>query len=228
MQGEPVPEEEILLAFAQSEMYSRRWAQGLASHFEESIAERVRYSPREDWSEGDRQAVLDAVRAFRPPLLEPLLHLGVTWSSATLAPGELADLRVVATPELRSLGPDGRLGTLVSSLEKGRDTPDAEFSGGYRRMKNAYAAGRMHGRPCLVAKVPEGPYTIFEGIARLAVLRYRAESLKPIPDPLPVYLGVRIGSTSGASFPSRCRRERRPNRPMARNVPRPARRACRV
>ena len=203
VQGEPVPEEEILLAYAQSEMYSRRWSQGLATHLEESAAERVRYTPKEDWTDGDRKAVLDAVRAYHPPQLEPLLLLGVAWSSATLAQGELAELRVVSTPEFRGLAADGHLSTLVASLEKGLDTPDAEFSGGYRRMKNAYAAGRMHGRPCLVAKFPQGPYTVFEGLSRLAVLLYRAGSLKPIPDPLSVYLGLtpRLDEWGFASVP---------------------------
>ncbi len=188
--GEPVPEEEVLLAFAQSEMFSRRWAQGLASHLKEGVAEQVRYTPLAEWSEEERASVLEAVRAYRPPLLEPLLRVGATWSSGSLASTELPELRLVVTPEFRKLAPDGRLATLVQALEKGLDTPDAEFSGSFRRTKNAYAPAKMHGRPCLAAGVPEGPYTIVEGLGRLCVLLSRVQALKPVPDPLAVYLGV--------------------------------------
>jgi hypothetical protein len=188
--GEPVPEDEVLLAYAQSEMLSRRWSQGLGIELKQMFLERVRYSPVEEWTTEDRANLLAAVRAFRPPLLDPVLRLGARWFSATLAASELPQLRLPPSEELRGLAPDRQLSSLVASLEKGRDTPDAEFSGGYRHMKNAYAPGRMHGRPCLVSKVPEGPYTVVEGLSRLAVLLWRAQSLKPVPDQLPVLLGT--------------------------------------
>lgn len=201
--AEPVPEEEILLAVAQSEMFSRRWARGLARHLPEAVAERVRYSPRSEWSEGDRKSIVDAVLAFPPPSLDPLLRLGVSWSAASLAVSELPELRVVSTSEFLGLAPDGRLSTLVASIEKGRDTPDAEFSGGFRRMKNSFSPAKMHGHPCLVAKVGEGPYTVVEGLTRLAVLLSRSSSGNPVPDPLEVYLGLteRLGEWGLASPP---------------------------
>ncbi len=201
--AEKVPEEEILLAFAQSEMFSRRWADGLASHLEEALAERVRYSPRSEWPAEDRAALVDGVRAFRPPLLDPLLRLGVVWWAASLVPSDLADLRAVSTREFQGLAPDGRLATLVDSLEKGRDTPDADFSGGFRRLKNAYSPAKMQGRPCLVAKAKDGPYTVVEGLTRLAVLQSRWSAGKPVPDPLEAYLGLtdRLGEWGFAAVP---------------------------
>ena len=188
--GEPVPEEPVLLAFAQSEIFSRRWSGGLARHLTEAVAERVRYSPREEWSEADREAVLGAVRASRPPLLDPLLRLRAGWFDASMEAAALPDLYVPTAPEYRGLAPDGRLTTLVQEVEKGRDTPDAEFSGGYRRMEREFAASRWQGRPCLVASGPEGPYTVFEGLTRLGVLLARRQGGKPVPDPMPVYLGI--------------------------------------
>ncbi len=188
--GEPVPEEEILLAYAQSEMFSRRWAEGLARHLTEAIAERVRYSPRGEWSDADRSAVLAAVRAFRPPFLDPLLKLDVVWSEASLAAAEVPRLYVVTDVEYRGLAPDGRLATLVREVDKGKDTPDAEFSGAYRHTKSGFQPSRWQGRPCLVANVAQGPYTVFEGLMRLAVVVSRMQVAKPVPDPIPAYLGV--------------------------------------
>ena len=188
--GESVPEEEILLAFALSEMFSRRWAEGLANCLPEAVAERVRYAPRSEWSEDDRKTLLDAVRTFRPPLLDPLLGLGASWSAASLTVTDLPGLRVVSTKEFQGLAPDGCLATLVASIDRGGDTPDAEFSGSYRRVKSSFSPTKMQGRPCLIAKVREGPYTVLEGLTRLAVLQSRASNGKSVPDPLEVYSGV--------------------------------------
>ncbi len=188
--GEPVPEEEVLLAFAESEALSRRWAQGFSRFLKEAEAERVRYSPRAEWSEHDRRAVLAAVRAFHPPRFEGLGKLGVTWFDALLQAADLPELGVPTTKEFRGVAPDGRLVTLVAALDKGLDTPDGEFSGWYRRLKNSFAPIRMVGRPCLVAAAPRRPYTVVEGVARLSVLLNRSGAGTPIPDQLPVYLGL--------------------------------------
>lgn len=188
--GDPVPEEDVLLAFADSEILSRRWVGGLARHLSEAVAERVRYSPREEWTDADRSAVLAGVRALHPPCLEPLLKLGVDWHDATLGVQEVPGVYIAMLPEFRNLAPDGHLPSLVAALEKGKDTPDGEFSGGYRRTRNAFAPSQWRGRPCLAARVPRGPYTVVEGAMRLAVVLVRLQGSKPVPDAIPAYLGL--------------------------------------
>jgi len=188
--SDEVGEEAILIAYAESEMFSGRWAEGVGGHLTQAVAARVRYSPVPEWSDEDRRAVLGAIRELRPPLLEPLLHLEVRWFASSTAPTELPTLGIPALRELQNLAPDGRLGTLVASLEKGRDTPDAEFSGAFRRIRASFDPAKAHGRPCLVAESRDGPYTVFEGMTRLAATLSAVKSGRRVSDPVPTFLGV--------------------------------------
>lgn len=188
--SEPVDQETVLLSVVESELFSRRFPIGLGERIPEALNERLRYAPVSDWSPQDRQDVITAVRGLCPELLEPLLRVEVRWFGVSIEEFDLSGLETMALPEFLLLAPDRQLVTLVSSLDKGLDTPDAEFSGDYRRLKRSFRPSEMRGRPCLVGKAREGPFTVFEGLNRLAVILSLDRAGRPVPIPIPAYLGV--------------------------------------
>ena len=188
--GEAVDDRAVWLAVAESELFSRRFAEGLGRAIPERINERLRYSPPESWSEEDKQAIIDGVRGLPSPALQELARPEARWFAAMLEAPELPELRVAPGPEFGTLAPDGRLVSLVESLRKGRDTRDGQLSGSFRLLSRKFNAKELRGRPCVVAAKPVGPFTIVEGTTRLAVLLARYQRSAPVPLPLPVYLGL--------------------------------------
>lgn len=202
--SDPTDEDSVLLSVAESELFSRRYALGLGTRIPESLNERLRFSSLADWSEADRRALVDALREMHPSPLDPLLRLDVKWFEATLETGDFPDLRIVASRELQGLAPDRRLTTLVAELQTGKDTPDGEFSGAFRYLRREFRPALQRGRPCLAAATREGPFTIFEGLTRLAVILALSESGRPIPNAIPAYLGItdRLGEWEFAGAPA--------------------------
>lgn len=187
--GDPVEEGQVLLAVAESELFSRHYALGLGKLIPEAVNERVRYSSVDEWSADDRHVLIEAACELRAPRLAPLLHLGVKWFQVWLRLADLPTLAVPATPEFRRLAPDLRLGSLVAAIEKGDDTHDAAFSGEFRRLKRDFRASQIRGRPSMVAPGRDGPFTIFEGLIRLAVILALTPTPRAPPEPLAAYLG---------------------------------------
>jgi len=187
---DPTTEDAVLLSIAESELFGRRYALGLGTRIPESLNERLRYAPLAEWSPADREALVNAIRAMHLPLVAPLLRLDLTWFDAALDATDLPDLRTPESPEFRQLAPDQRLGTLVTELRWGKDTPDGEFSGAFRHLRREFRPALLRGRPCLVAPTKEGPFTVLEGLTRLAVILALAQAGRPSPDPVPAYVGI--------------------------------------
>jgi len=188
--SDPVELETVLLSIGEAELFSRHLVERLGTDLTEAVSERLRFSTSADWTPEDRQALLDGVRKLWGPTLEPLLRLEPRWFRAVLGTPEVEGLRTPATLEFQRLAPDRRLSTLVAAIEDGKDTPDAVFSGGFRRLKREFNPRRMRGVPCLVGGSSGGPYTVVDGLLRLAVVDSLTQSSRPIPDQFPVHLGV--------------------------------------
>jgi len=190
MISDPAKEETVLLSIAESELFSRRMLERVGAFLTEKESERLRYSLTEEWSEEDRRLLLGAMHQVWDGTLQPLLQLSPNWFEAPLDAADLGDLRLTSDPQLANLAPDRSLRTLVAAIESARDTPDAEFSGGYRRLKREFNPRKLRGRPCLVASGRGAPFTIVDGRMRLAVLFSLAGAGRPIPTQIPSFVGL--------------------------------------
>lgn len=103
---------------------------------------------------------------------------------------ELPALRTITFPPLEALAPDRRLGTLVTALDAGRETPNDGFSAGYRQLRQTFDLARTRGLPSVTALTEAGPYVVFEGLTRLSVLHSMKTEGLQIPEPLSLFLGV--------------------------------------
>lgn len=188
--GSQVDLESVLVSVGESELFSRRYAIGLGARIPPQVNLRVRYSPSAEWSADDRRAIVSAAQEVRSDLLGPLVGAEVRWFEATLEAKDLAPLRTVGTAEFEGLAPDRRLGTLVAEIERGRDTPDAEFSGAVRRLRREFQLPRMRGRPGLIRRTIDGPFTVFEGMTRLAALLALVRAGGVTACEVPSYVGL--------------------------------------
>jgi len=187
----PATEEEILRSFAESEFSSPRhrdeaggWIQSYTSRT------RILATRPTDWSAGDRATAIEAIRRYRSVILDGLLVLKPSWHLGEIGPDELAALRPIDFSPLNALAPDRRLGTLVGALDAGRSTAPDGFSLGYRSLKANYRAEEVLGLPAMAGKSEDGPFVVFDGLTRLAVLRSRSVSGEAVPSAIPVFLAL--------------------------------------
>ncbi|MGA3022584.1 MAG: hypothetical protein ABSE66_07275 [Thermoplasmata archaeon] len=132
----------------------------------------------------------DAVRRYRGPILEQILSLKPAWYEAAITPEELPSLCPISFRPFDVLDPDRRLGTLVAAMDAGQETPGDGFSAGYRALRSVFDLRKVRGKPSVFATGRFGPFVVFEGLTRLAVLASRSAHGEPVPETISLYLGV--------------------------------------
>jgi hypothetical protein len=198
--GRKVRQESVVLSFAEAEFTSPRHRADIAAWVRTVDPNRLLHSEPSNWTEQDRRAATDAVRHYRGPVLGELLSLSPSWYEATFTPDELPLLRTISFPAFEAIAPDRKLGTLTAAMDGGKETPGDGFSGGYRALKTQFDFARIRGRPSVVAENKSGPFVVFEGLTRLAILASRGALGEPVPEMIDVYLGITDRATEWRFF----------------------------
>ncbi len=146
---------------------------------------------REQLSEPDWEALQAAFRRLRGDFLDPLLGPGTAWFYGDLPIAELREVRIPnLTISFVPIAPSRRLEEFVRALDAGKETPDLPNHLVYRQMRPIFDPARARGCPVLIAEQAQGPYVLAEGLTRTCVLLSRYLSGEPVPESLPVLVGV--------------------------------------
>jgi len=178
------------LVLAEVELSSARWGGQFDALLDPEVARRLRSTSASLWMQRDRELVNRAFDSYRGGFLRSITALGVTWTEATISPGEISLLRVTAGPWWGGLTPAWDLATLLAAINRGRDTPDPTFSRGVRELTRSFDPAKVRGRPILVGQAAEGPLTILEGTTRLLAVLSKFGAKQLVPAAIPVYVGL--------------------------------------
>jgi hypothetical protein len=173
--------EEVLLGFAEAE---------LDQCLDPASAMFLLSKSAATWTLEERRAALMGLGGRRGVMLVPLLALEPKWSEATLPTGEVPSLRSTEGPWFAGLAPNWTLAEFVDSFARGKDSPDPGLKGKVRRLADTFDVAQLRGRPILVGDPGGGPLTVLEGTKRFLAIATRLNEGKPIPDPIPVYVGL--------------------------------------
>jgi hypothetical protein len=185
-----VKEEIVLQSFSEAEFSSLRHRNHVTAWASMVEPNRVLSSSPSTWSIRDRQVAASAVRLYRGPILGQILSLSPTWYEAIITPDELPSLRVISFGPFDAIARDRKLGTLTAAMDAGKETPGDGFSTGYRELTAAFDINKVRGRPSVLARDRSGPFVVFEGLTRLAVLTSRRARKESIPEAINLYLGI--------------------------------------
>lgn len=191
---------EMLWEWALAEWESARF--GYLYPDRPDVVERLRSgAPYDRTNTLDRRIVSTTARA-RDPLLKDMLPARIPWRRAVLAPDELAQLRILNTPEFRRLTPDSPLlPDLAAAILAGRrDIRNLPLPRDYRKARESFDPSRTRGAPILLAQNAAGPFHILEGHHRLVTHLIRHSDGLTLAPEIAVILGLWPGLKSWSWF----------------------------
>ena len=160
-------EQEVVWNFVSAELDSTRWRRRLLSKLSPTLVAKVRSGDFSSVSKSDHTELKRALVDHRGRFVEGLLQPTTAWSSVALGRSSLADLRVVAEVDFVARAPSRRLGEFVEAADS-RARPISDFDDPYFEIRGSFDPKRSRGEPILVASDSNGPFTIAEGLTRLA------------------------------------------------------------
>jgi hypothetical protein len=186
----PVDGTTVHASFAEAELCSARWGPRFEKQLPSETVRRLRSTPGTSWSEEDRRLAIDGLESYRPGFFRSVTNLGAIWTDATVSPAEVPGLRVTAGSWWGGLSPKWDLPTLLDSFLAGKDTPEGDSAKRVSDLAKTFDESKCRGRPILVGKTVDGPFTILEGTTRLLAILTRSRSGLSVPDPISVYVGL--------------------------------------
>ncbi len=187
--GSRVTVTDVLSTFAEAEVSSPRYGRFYEKLLEPATLARLRAVPAVGWTDSDRAAAIRVLRSYRGGFIEPLLALGGKWLDGAVAVGELGDLRTTESPGFRILSADLRLLSLVVSIEVG-GKDEGNLGPAIRSLAAMPDSFAARGRPLLAGTSRRGPFVVAEGTTRLSAALLRSRAGAPVPEELPVYVGI--------------------------------------
>lgn len=188
--GSRIPTEEVLLEFAEAELDSLNYGVGYERSLGRTVVDRLRVTRPSEWSTEERQRLIYTLGSMRGMFILPLLALEPEWSEGTLESSELANLRATLGAWWGDLSPELDLATFISAFEAGKDAPGGGLRSKVSDLASGFDLSRMRGRPILLGEAETGPFTILEGTKRLMALTKRARDGLPVPNSIPIYVGL--------------------------------------
>ncbi|MGD0257257.1 MAG: hypothetical protein ABSB90_05180 [Thermoplasmata archaeon] len=179
-----------LATFAEAELDSSEYGKFFDRLIppETLVVLRSRRSPR--WSPEETSEAIAALMAYRGGFIQPFLDLKPEWHWAEVDIEGVAELRSTEQPGFLELAPNLDLGTMVASLEAGKETSDGSFARRYKELRTDFLPPAVRGRPILVAKAETGPFTVMEGTTRLCAMLGLHRAGAEVEAAILVYLAV--------------------------------------